>query len=492
MKNSDHPKAEPSASKCRTIGKILLWVVGILVVLRIALSLGGVPITNRILPGVLGTAASIETLDLALSRGKLSAAGITVYQPAGFEGGPLLSLGEVAVDINMRTLVGGPLSVESASVDRLEVNLVRNKDGILNVATLAGGSDTNAPAEPEPEDDEPSSSPTAVAVRELHVRELVFSYRDLAHDPPLVVHVADCNASVTNLVFDPGNAGEPLLSGNAVLTALLKQPDFHDAFVGLTARFGVLTTDPPPVVAAARIVGLELKSGVDAVVPPGVIQTLGGSCVDAYVDVTMAVDVLDFRLKLKTEDNTMPFAIGGTPSDWHIDKSTALFNLVSRPTMLVGGVVTDVGSAGVEVVEGAAKTTAAVGKGALSVVGNLGKGVFKTAKGVATADLSEVGDGLKTATVGTVTETAEAIADTATTAVKGVGDTATEVIGKDDADAWRDGCEARWHEQWDAARAEVLAAPYPRPEAKPAETEPDEAATTNETAEADAVEPPEM
>jgi len=203
----------------------------------------------------------------------------------------------------------------------------------------------------------------------------------------------------------------------------------------------------------------------------------------------MAVDVLDFQLKLKTEDNTMPFAIGGTPSDWHIDKSTALFNLVSRPTMLVGSVVTDVSSAGVEVVEGAAKTTAAVGKGALKVVGSLGKGVFKTAKGVATADLEQIGDGLKTATVGTVTETAETIVDTATAAVEGVGETATEVIGKDEADAWRDGCEARWHKQWDKACAEVLAAPYPRPkEEGPADAEADVVPGTNGTAKADAPE----
>lgn len=475
--------------KWRVAAKVLLWVVGILVVLRIALGIGGVPIANRVLPGILGTAASIESVDMTLSRGKLSAAGITIYQPAGFEGGPLFSLGEAKVDVDLRTVVSGPLTVESATVDRLELNLVRNQDGILNVAALAGGGDTNAPAEAEPEADEGSSAPMAVAVEKLNIRELSASYRDLTYDPPLVVHVAECDVSITNLIFDPAYTGEGLLSADVVLTAVLKQPDFHDAFVGLTARLGVLTTNPPPVVAAARIVGLELKSGIDAVVPPGVAQTLGGNCVDAYADVAMAADVLEVLARIKTEDNTMPFAVGGTPTAPKIDKSTALFNLVSRPTMLVGGVVTDVSSAGVEVVEGAAKTTVAVGKGALNVVGSLGKGVFKAAKGVATADLGEVGDGLKTATVGTVAEAAEGIVDTATAAVEGVSETATAAIGKDETDAWRAGCEARWDKLWQKARAEVAAAPYPRPKEKMAEPETLEPAispSTNATMEASA------
>jgi hypothetical protein len=151
----------------------------------------------------------------------------------------------------------------------------------------------------------------------------------------------------------------------------------------------------------------------------------------------------------------------------------------------------------------AAKTTAAVGKGALKVVGSLGKGVFKTAKGVATADLGGISDGLKTATVGTVTEVAEGIVDTATAAVEGVGETATAAIGKDETDAWRAGCEVRWEKLWKEARSEVAAAPYPRPEAETKATEEpveavvpevaesvtnrtEEAGVTNETEEASA------
>ena len=447
----------------RIAGKVLLWLVCILVVVRVAVPVAGVAVANRVLPGILGTAASIESLDMVLSRGRASVGGIDVFQPKGFDGGPLFSLGEASVNVSLPSIRKGPLTVESVTVDRLVVNLIRN--------------DTNAPIETKPEvEDETGepASPMAVAVEKLTVRDLTFSYRDLTYDPPLVAHVAECNIGVTDILFDPAHLGESPLDAAAILTASLKQPGFHDAYVGLTARLGILTTNPPPVAAAARVVGLELKSGLDAVVPPGVVQTLGGSCVDAYVDLAMAMDVLDVRCDVKTEDNTMSIAVGGTPLAPKVDKSTTLFNLISRPGALVGGVVTDVGSAGVEVVEGAAKTTAAVGLGALKVVGSVGKGVLKTAKGVATADLSDIGDGLKTATVGTVTETAEALVDTATTAVEGVGDSATAAIGKDDTDAWRDGCRQRWDQLWEEACVEIEAAPYPRPkgeEAQPAEDE---------------------
>jgi hypothetical protein len=470
---------------CRLIGKVLLWIAGILIVLRVAIPICTVAVANRLLPGLLGTAASIDLIDMVILRGRASTGGIMVYQPPGFDGPPLASLHQLTADIGIDSLFSSPLTIDTVTIDALQLNVIRNKDGVLNVESLAGGT-TNAPAS---ENEEPivegePSVPVSVAIRELNIRDLAVSYRDLTYDPPLSVYMVDCDVCVTNLLFDPSQSGHSNLNSSVTLTARLRQPDRQDAFVGLTARLGILSTSPPPAVAAVRIIGLELKSGLDAVVPPGVSQALGGSCVDAYVDISMAPDILDCSAELKTEDTKLTIYVGGTPDNPQVDKSSALFNLVRRPTDLVQGVVTDVGSAGVEVVGGAAKTTAAVGLGALKVVGSVGKGFLKTAKGVATADLEEVGDGLKTATVGTVEETVDAVVDTATTVVVGVGDTASATVGKDDTDAWRAECASRWHSLWSEARGQVNEAPYPRPketeeppepttEQKP-ETEPDQ------------------
>ncbi|MBT3191738.1 MAG: hypothetical protein HN341_04215 [Verrucomicrobia bacterium] len=455
--------------KCRLFGKLLLWIAGILIVLRVAIPVVGIAVANHILPGILGTEASVDSLDMILTRGRMSISGIRIDQPKGFEGGPLFSLGSTTVDFNVPSMWRRPLTVESVTINSLEINIIRDTNGVLNVATLAGGSDTNAPAEvPEADPAEtdlepstPSGNATAIAVEQTRVRNLSVSYSDFTYDPPLIAHIAECNLSATNVLFDPSSTAEELIS-TLELTAVLKQEGMHDGFVGIVGRLGTLSTNAPGTVAAVRIVGLELDP-LGGVVPTGVAGTLGGSCVDAYVDLAMAVDILDCRAKVKTEDNTAPFAVGGTPTEPVIDKSTALFNLVGRPGALVGGVVTDVGSAGVEVSGAAAKTTLSAGKGVFKMAGSLGKGVYKTAKGVATADLGEIGDGLKTATVGTVSEGVNTVVDTASTAAKGVGDTATAAIGKDDTDAWRAGCEARWQTLWTEAQANIAEAPYPHP-----------------------------
>ena len=456
-------------SKRSRLKKIGFWILGILVVIRIAIPVVGVIVANKVLPGALGTKASIKSLALSITRGYVSTGDITIAQPDGFEGEPLFSLRKASINVSMTSLINGPITVQSVVVDSLSLNLIKNTNGVLNAEMLAGGGDTNAPAIEAPETTNATSTPPAIAIKKVEVRDLSVSYRDLTFDPPLVVHLDDCDISVTDLLFDPAQTDNKKLDGKVMLTALLKQPEMHDAFIGITARLGVLSTNVPAANAAVRIVGLELDL-IHTALPPGISTTisatLGGSCLDAYADVAVAMDILQLKAKLKTADNTMHFAMGGTPLEPKVDKSTALFNLVGRPGALVGGVVTDVGGAGLQVIGGAAKTTAAVGKGALKVVGSLGKGLFKTAKGVATADLSEIGAGLKETTAGTVTEAAAAAVDTTAKAVEGIGDTALAAIGKADSDAWRDGGKTRWNTIWPEAKTKVAEAPYPAPKKK--------------------------
>ncbi len=473
-----------SHRKCRRFGKVLLWVFGILIVLRIVIPIVGVAVANRALPGILGTKTSMGGVDMVLLRGRLSVADISIKQPEGFGEGDLFSLGKATVDLNIPSAFKSPITVDSITIDNLALNVIRNTNGVMNVDTLAGDASTNA----VPEKESATIQPPAVTAKIFNVRNLSISYRDLTYDPPLVAHITECNIFATNIVFDPAPETEEFF-GSLILTALLKQADMHDAHLGIVSQLGAIGTNVPAVVAVAaavRLVGVELKP-LSGVVPIGVSQILGGSCVDAYVDLTMAEHILDCKARVKTEDNTAVFAVGGTPSNPKINVSTALFNLIGRPGALVGGIATDLGSAGIEVAGAAAKTTAAVGLGAIKMVGSLGKGVLQTAKGIATADLTEIGEGLKTATVGTVTEGINTAVDTAITVGEGIGDTASATIGKGDTDEWRANCEPRWDAIWQKAQQDVHAAPYPRPKAEP-HTEED--ATANEpppTPPADAV-----
>jgi len=460
----------------------LLVLLVILIVGRVGISIGTVPLLNTMLPGILGTGAAVDTVHIGPLNGHVSVRGLIIDQPDGFDGDPLCSLGNATIDVSTLSVLHAPFTIESINVDGLCLRLIRNTNGTLNVATLGSTADANAATAEERNtendpDAEDSPSSACITITRVHIKNLSISYEDLSCDPPLRVHVADCDGTAVNILLDPAGGKEGILPGFIRLTARLEQPPRNDAYVGLQARVGIIGTNAPAVVAAMRAVGIELKP-LGAVVPTGTSQTLGGSCVDVYGDLRMSHLLLDANVDVKTEDCTLSMAVGGTPYEPNVDKSCALFNLITRPSALVGGIVADAGSATVEAAGATLKTTAALGLGALKTVGSIGMGVAQAGRGVVTADLDDVGEGLKTATVGTVSEAVDTVVDTTLTAADGVGSTASAAIGKADTDAWRATCRERWESLWLEARGAIHGAPYPRLEEEP---------PTNTTASAEAM-----
>jgi len=450
--------------KKHILRKTLLWIAAILIIIRIAIPIAGVIAVNRLLPGILGTECRIGHINLLLIRGRAAVGRIKIEQPQGFEGEPLFKLKRISVNADLSSFKSDRTpTIESVTIKELSLNLIRNTDGTMNIASLGSSSATNTPAGTNSEDE--VSSPQAIVLNKLTVNDMSLSYLDLTYDPPITVKMENCNLTLTNLLFDASQTDTEKLDTSLILTAVLKQQDMHDAFIGISAELGVLGTNVPPVNSAVRITGLELST-LGASVPAGVPQILGGSCVDIYIDLAMAIDILDCKAKVKTEDHTMPLAVGGTPSHIIVDKSTALGNVITRPGALIGGLIGDTGGAGLELIKGAGKTTAAVGSGAAKIVGGLGKGLFHTAKGVATADLEGIKHGVHESTVGTAKETMHTVSDTAGTAAHSVGDAASSAVGKDDADAWRSGSKTRWTELWQKAKKKVKEAPFPKPDNK--------------------------
>jgi len=442
-----------------------ITIVVVLLVIRIAIPIVGLTIANKILPDLLNTDASIGFVNMALLRGRVSSGEILIKQPDGFEDGTLFSLGNVAINIDLPSLKNGPITVESIVIDDIELNIIRGTNGIMNLASLVDSSTTNAPTTNETTETSPAESP-AVGIKTIKVSNLTFSYVDLSYDPPLVIQIEDLNLTITNILFDPKQTDSEELITSLDLTALFKQTNLHDAFIGITAKLGVLGTNIPAANAAIRIGGFELdliKPALPPAISTTIATTLGGSCIDVYTDVSVSEKVWDLLVQIKTADNTMRYAEGGTLSNRKIDTSTALGNVVTRPGAIIGGLVGNAGGAGIKVIEGAGKTTATVGEGTIKVIEGLGKGLFETAKGVATADLVGIKDGLLGTTVGTIKETASAVVDTANTAINSIGDVATSATGKDNTDAWRAGCEERWQKLWDEAQQKVESAPYPHP-----------------------------
>jgi hypothetical protein len=432
-----------------------ITIAVIIISIRVAIPIAGVVVANKVLPEILGTDAGIRLINMVLFRGRVAVRGIKIAQPDGFDGPPLFSLKKVAVNVKLPTLMNDePITIQSITIDDLCLNMIRDTNGVINISQLAQSSDTNQTAS--------TSAPPAIIVEKISISNLAFSYTDQAYNPPLNIKIKKCDATITNIIFDVTQGAAKQLNTSIILTALIEQSGMHNAFIGITAKLGMNGTNIPAANAAVRLSGFELSS-ISSLVPMGVKQTLGGDCVDIYVDLAIDADILDCKAKVKTDNNTMRLTIGGTPAVPVVDKSTALGNVVTRPGAIIGGMLGDATGTGIQVVAGAGKTITAAGTGAGRIVSGIGKGLFHTAKGVATADLKGIKDGALETTVGTAKETAHTVSDTAGTAAHGVGDAASAARGKGDADAWRSGSEQRWNKLWQEAQQEVEAAPYPAP-----------------------------
>lgn len=453
----------------KIVGKVLAWIVVGVVVLLVVVLMALPPVAVRLVNAKAGdfvnAEVSLKDIDLNLLRGYVEIEGLRVGQPEGFEGGDLLNLPHAHVRVKVGSLMHPPITISDVRVEGLSAMVIKDTNGVMNVQKLA-----RTPSQPaeEPEEAGPAGQPPAVALTRLIVNNLVVRYVDHSvGDDPLDVGVSNLVLTVTNILFDPADPGDQVLPGRVELTAKLTQGAAPNAHLGAIARLGVLSTNVPAVNAGVRIAGLELK-GYDPVLPagigPGISAVLGGSCLDVSADVSMAPDVRNIEAALITKGARMPLPVGGSLSD-------IFSNLSGLIAARLGGQVTsmagNVGSAGVEVAGTAVKSAGAVAKGAGKIVGNVGGGLFKMVKGAARGDLSEMGEGLKEGTVGSVKEAVSTVTNATMTAVNGVGEAANTGLGKTSADEWRANSPTRWQTEWDATVKAVDAMPYPSP-GKPA------------------------
>jgi hypothetical protein len=198
--------------------------------------------------------------------------------------------------------------------------------------------------------------------------------------------------------------------------------------------------------------------------PPGTEQAIGGNALDLSVDLGLAANVLNCDAKVKSiGGSNLSLHVGGTPEKPELDQSNMLFLVFFRSGGALGNVVGKVGGAGVEVADTAVGTVKVVGTGTVKTLGSVGGGLLHTAKGLATADVDGLAEGLKKTTVGTVKEGAGTALGTVGEVKDGAVDVGSAGIGKQQADAWRKATGKRWEKAWKKAQARVDKRPYPRP-----------------------------
>lgn len=145
-------------------------------VVRLILPWAAVKIANRQLPELLNTSASIGSLELGLLRGYVAIGDLRVAQPEGFGDGDLIVVPVVSVKLKLASLLSPPLTVEEIHLIDCEVNLVKNRDGVMNLEAILA----EFAGEDEPEILEEEAAAKAILVQLFSVENLSFSYTDYA------------------------------------------------------------------------------------------------------------------------------------------------------------------------------------------------------------------------------------------------------------------------------------------------------------------------
>jgi hypothetical protein len=485
----------------RVLGYVVLAVIVLVAAALLTLPWTGPRLANKKLPELLRTEASLGSLKLNPLRGRLALGALTIGQPEGFGEGVLLSLPALNVRVDPASLVSSPLVVEEVALDGLEVNIIRNADGVLNTDAL--GPRKEAQAEPSPA---PAPSPAAeageekpaqpVLVKRVAITNLSFSYTDQAigkeaaagaaapnaqaapaPEKILTVRVKDFNLLLENLLIDPAADPKAIAPAALSITARLIQEELGDGHLGLSARIGPIGKGIPALNGALRLIGLELGP-LDAVIPAGTTTALGGDALDIIADFSVATDLLDCQAAIETNGGkSYSLPVTGTPDKPQFDTSSILFVVLSRFGGGVGALAGNIAGAGTAVVGATAETALAVGEGAVGVVGSIGGGLFDTVASVATGDLEGAGEGLTKATIGSAGEVVDTVGTAGGRMAEGAGEAVAAGLGDARAQEWRAGVKDRWAAEWQKAQDGVAAKPFP-PVAK---AEPSPAAAAGES-----------
>ncbi len=160
----------------KILGIIVVVCIILAVVIRLLLPLVVVKIANRQLPGILHTEASVGSISLGLLRGYVSIRDLLISQPEGFGEGNLLLVPEASVKIKLSSLLNPPLTVEEVVLIDGDVNIVKNKKGVMNIDVILPPPPSGEPETAEKEN--PPSKP--ILIRAVSIKNLSCSYTDRA------------------------------------------------------------------------------------------------------------------------------------------------------------------------------------------------------------------------------------------------------------------------------------------------------------------------
>ncbi len=400
-------------------------------------------------------------------RGLVELLNLAVAQPADRGPGTLLRVNAGLLSYDPESIDAPPFHVREAAVDGAEIYLIRDTTGVFNVNALLDDpgamTDTNPAAGAGP--------PAAQAVLDLiRMTNSLLSLLDtsLADTNTVQILVNGIAGQVTNLVIMSGQwsaaSNQVAWTGGGGLSGrLLQPPPLSNGYCGVAAVFAPFSAAPPTFNAQACVTDLELAT-IAALVPSWAPQILGGYALDLNVTTTYSPAWVTYNVGLTTsQGNQFSLPASGPPGHLVVDQTATLYNILARSGGLVGHWGRNLQGATVGVGSTALSGVKTIYNGAESTVRNVAGGLWTTTKGVLTANVGEIEQGLRRSTVDAANDFTDSLLQASRGLVSGTVGAGTTLIGGNAELFWRQGAPGRWQQAWRAVPAQLESMPFPPP-----------------------------
>lgn len=428
----------------RWLKRIGLTLLILAIVAHFATPLAVKSIANKQLPQQLNTEASLGGFHINLLRGKTGVRDLVIEQPAGFGDTPLLYLEGFEARVPPRqALLGDYIAIDHLKVDRLSLCIVADSNGVLNVTNI--GPEPAEGVEEETSENETAAEPPALWLKHLAANEFLIHYID--QKTGLDIQITNLNVAVEHLVV--GDVPDAPDHGSIHVDLGIRGVD-GSASIIVNGMVGSIQPGlAPRTKLALSLTGFELDL-VKPVTKTDLVKALGaGLDLEALIEIepgnVMSNQVLGGEWALSTSAGvTLRDKIAGTIGSPEIN-----IRKMVQQVVISGGMAAiennagNVAQAGMSVVGGAAKAGSKAVKGVgKTLVGTL-SGLGTTLKGAATLDTGEMIGGLKSTTVGTVTNAISTVTETTTAAGTSVLEAGETAVGMNHDTSWIDASAER-------------------------------------------------
>ena len=456
-----------NANKTQKKSRGWLWKIplGLLVLLLIVLAVATLSINtiannqiNGAMKDFLTEGGSLEAIDIGLLAGRVELQGFTVNPPKGHGTDPLLSLGNLVLDVVPTSLLSDVIVVEELALKGMSLNLVRDKQGQLGLDKLVK---TEKPAAEKPDAPSKEKALPVVQVKSIRLEDGSITVQDSAlTGKPMVFPLKDLQVVVSQLrLFDDNAAADP---ASISVSFQLKQPGkLPSAHFGTVARMGPFARGVPPINAQARMIGLKLKT-LGALLPPATRSAIGGDGLDSG----MALAFNDGRINLDalalTDRNVRYDTIRVRGSlDAPVVEIAPVLAGVFRVTDGVLSIGKSGLATGVSVAQGSVDVAKEVGSGTVKMGKKLLGGLFDTGKGIATLDAKKTKKGFVDSTKGTIDLSMDSVKGAGSAAGGGLDKSVSDLTGSAAVKAWDKGIPTRYQTAMQQAQKALAKMPYP-------------------------------